>query len=148
MGAFEDNGFVCKEVKKSFKGILKKLDLQKQKLEGRMRILGREEYQQTLKLLTSIPMIGDKTAIMLIAITADFEELDHYKQLIAYVGFSPRVYQSGTSVKGKGHICKMGKSQIRKLLYLCSWSTKRYNKACKEMYERLKKKGKQERVIK
>lgn len=148
LGAFEDSGSVCKELGKSFKSILKKLEKEKQKLEDQMLVLGKEEYHQTLKSLTSIPGIGDKTAIMLIAISSDFEKFDHYKQLIAYVGFSPRIYQSGTSVKGKGHICKMGKSQIRKLLYMCSWTAKRYNKACREMYERLEKKGKPERVIK
>ena len=42
----------------------------------------------------------------------------------------------------------MGKAQIRKLLYMCSWTAKKYNKGCVEMYERLKKKGKPERVIK
>ena len=148
LGAFEDSGSVCIELEKSFKSILRKLEKEKKKLEDKMLVLGKEEYKQTLKSLTSIPGIGDKTAIMLIAISSDFEKFEHYKQLIAYVGFSPRIYQSGTSVKGKGHICKMGKSQIRKLLYMCSWTAKRYNKACVEMYERLKKKGKPERVIK
>ena len=148
LGAFEDSGSVCKELEKSFKSILSNLEKEKKKLEDKMLVLGKEEYKQTLKSLTSIPGIGDKTAIMLIAISGDFEKFEHYKQLIAYVGFSPRIYQSGTSVRGKGHICKMGKSQIRKLLYMCSWTAKRYNKACAEMYERLKKKGKPERVIK
>lgn len=101
-----------------------------------------------LHLLTSIPSIGNKTAMMLIAMTDNFSKFEHYKQLIAYVGLGPRVYQSGTSVNGKGHICKMGKSQIRKLLYMCSWTAKYCNKACREMYERLKAKGKPERVIK
>ncbi len=72
-------------------------------------------------------------------VTDNFKKFENYKQLIAYVGLSPRIYQSGTSVKGKGHICKMGNSQVRKLLYMCS---------CKEMYDRLKAKGKPERVIK
>ena len=31
---------------------------------------------------------------------------------------------------------------------MCSWTAKRYNKTCREMYERLKAKGKPERVIK
>ena len=42
----------------------------------------------------------------------------------------------------------MGKAQIRKLLYMCTWSAKRSNKPCIDMYERLKAKGKPERVIK
>ncbi len=148
LGAFEDSGSVCKELEKSFKSILSNLEKEKKKLEDKMLVLGKEEYKQTLKSLTSIPGIGDKTAIMLIAISGDFEKFEHYKQLIAYVGFSPRIYQSGTSIRGKGHICKMGRSQIRKLLYMCSWTAKDYNKYCKEMYERLKAKGKPERVIK
>lgn len=85
---------------------------------------------------------------MLSVITDNFKKFTNYKQLIAYIGLSPRIYQSGTSIKGKGHICKMGKPQIRKLLYMCSWTAKKYNKACKEMYDRLKSVGKPERVIK
>ncbi len=68
--------------------------------------------------------------------------------MVAYVGFSPRIYQSGTSVKGKGHICKMGKSQIRKLLYMCSLTAVRCNEKCKEMNERLLERGKPKRVAK
>ena len=113
-----------------------------------MLLLCKDQYQETYELLTSIPGIGNKTAIMLIVITDNFKKFNHYKKLIAYVGFSPRIFQSGTSVKGKGHICKMGKPQIRKLLYLCSWSAKKCNQVCKQMYERLKSKGKPERVIK
>ncbi|MBL4707489.1 MAG: hypothetical protein JKY48_03505 [Flavobacteriales bacterium] len=52
-----------------------------------------------------------------------------------------------TSVPEWG-ICKLGKSQLRKALYLCSWSTKKCNKNCIEMYDRLKAKGKPEKVIK
>ena len=42
----------------------------------------------------------------------------------------------------------MGTGKLRKLLYLCSWSAKRCNVYCKEMYERLKAKSKPEKVIK
>ena len=64
------------------------------------------------------------------------------------MGLNPRVFESGTSVKGRGHISKMGTSRLRKLLYLCSWSAKKHNVFCKEMYERLKAKNKPEKVIK
>ena len=113
-----------------------------------MLLLSKEEYGNTLDHLQSIPGVGPKTSMMMALITDNFKKFDNYKQLIAYIGFSPRVYQSGTSVRGKGHICKMGKSQLRKLLYLCSWTAKKYNKSCREMYTRLKACGKPERVIK
>ncbi len=36
----------------------------------------------------------------------------------------------------------MGMSRVRAMLYICSWSAKRYNKACRELYDRLIAKGK------
>lgn len=146
--SFEDSGHISAKIKTGHKKILRSLKREKDNLEVEMERIVKEEYAQTVASLTTIPGIGIKTAIMLIAITDNFQKFDHYKQLIAYVGFSPRIYQSGTSVKGKGHICKMGNSQIRKLLYMCSLSAKRYNKNCEIMYDRLKQKGKPERVIK
>lgn len=146
--AFTSSGFVEQEVKQTLKTIIETIIKKINTLENQMLFICKKHYQSSYNLLTSIPGIGPKTAIMLIAITDNFKKFDHYKQLIAYVGLSPRVYQSGTSVKGKGHICKMGKSQIRKLLYMCSWTAKKYNHKCKEMYDRLNAKGKPERVIK
>jgi transposase len=146
--AFENTGVIDAQVKKSLKSILRSLQGQEEKLGFKLNEYTKKQYADTFELLTSIPAIGPKTATMLIVLTSNFTKFDNYKALIAYVGFSPRIFQSGTSVKGKGHICKMGNSQIRKLLYLCSWSAKKANKACIEMYDRLKEKGKPERVIK
>lgn len=146
--AFESSGSLDKFLEKTIKKDLSNLEKTKHKIEVEMERLAEQQYGQTMENVESIPGIGRKTAMMLSLITDNFKKFENYKQLIAYVGFSPRIYQSGTSVKGKGHICKMGKSQIRKLLYLCSWSAKHCNKACKEMYERLKSLGKPERVIK
>lgn len=146
--AFKSSGSLDKSLEKEMKKIIIFLKNKISSLEQRQEDLAKEHFEQSLQKLTSIPGIGNKTAIMLIIVTNDFKKFEHYKQLIAYVGFSPRIYESGTSVKGKGHICKMGKGQIRKLLYICSWSAKRWNKACKEMHERLAAKGKPERVIK
>lgn len=148
LSAFKSSGVLNKEVEKGLKSVIQSTDKTIRKLEDQMLKVCNNHYKESLELITSIPCVGNKTAMMLIAITDDFSKFEHNKQLIAYVGLAPRVYQSGTSVRGKGHICKMGKSQIRKLLYMCSWTAKRYNKTCKQMYERLKEKGKPERVIK
>lgn len=146
--AFLSSGYLDKELKKELKRSIKYLENQLSNLRESMQEISKKEYGETLSRLESIPGVGKQTAMMMSVITDNFKKFEHYKQLIAYVGFSPRIYQSGTSVKGRGHICKMGKSQIRKLLYLCSWSAKRYNHSCKRMYNRLKEKGKPERVIK
>lgn len=146
--AFISSGTISEVVKKVLKDTIEELSNKIILLEKDMLLICLQYYKSTYDNLITIPSIGPKTAVMLIAITNNFTKFTHYKQLIAYVGFSPRIYQSGTSVRGRGHICKMGKAQIRKLLYMCSWTAKKCNKSCLEMYQRLKKKGKPERVIK
>jgi ethanolamine transporter EutH len=41
----------------------------------------------------------------------------------------------------------MGTSRLRKTIYLCSWSAKKSNPQCIEMYKRLKEKSKPNKVI-
>ena len=146
--AFRSSDFLDEKLEIEMNNSIEQLRLGKEILESEIEKLALEEFEETIECLASIPGIGMKTAIMLIVITDNFKKFEHHKQLIAFVGFSPRIYESGSSVRGKSSICKMGKSQIRKLLYLCSWSAKRWNKKCKEMYERLIKNGKAERVAK
>jgi len=136
------------EVIKTLRSLKKSIKLKIEKLVSRANDIAENYYSQTKEVLISIPGIGPKTAIMLIAITDNFSKFQSSKKLSAYVGLSPRIYQSGTSINGKGHITKMGNRHMRKLLYLCAWSAKRHNKQCKEMYQRLKEKGKPEKVIK
>lgn len=146
--AFRSSGFLDEKLEIEMNNSIEQLRLGKEMLESEIEKLALREFEETIECLTSIPGIGMKTAIMLIVITDNFKKFEHHKQLIAFVGFSPRIYESGSSVRGRSSICKMGKSQIRKLLYLCSWSAKRWNKKCKEMYERLITNGKAERVAK
>jgi transposase len=66
--------------------------------------------------------------------------------VVALVGLDPVERQSGSSVHGKPRISKRGNPEIRKLLYEVTLPAARYNPAIKEMYQRLKKKGKPEKV--
>jgi transposase len=125
--------------------LLKELDHKQaliSKLNTAMESLARQHYAEMLSNLESIPGMGRKTAMALIVLSGGFDRFSDYRKLSSYMGLCPRVFESGTSVKGKSRICKMGMSRIRAMLYLCSWSAKRYNQACKELYERLVAKGK------
>lgn len=104
--------------------------------------LAGRHYTQLLGRLTSIPGLGKKTAMALAIVSGGFERFNDHRKLSSYIGICPRLFESGTSVKGKARICKMGMSRIRALLYVCAWSAKRCNKACKELYDRLVAKGK------
>lgn len=118
------------------------------RIDRRMQALAEEHYEHLLQALLTIPGIGRKTAILLLVITDGFERFDSARGLASYAGICPRVWESGSSVKGRGSISKLGCPQLRKLLYMCSWTAKTCNPGCRQMYERLKKRGKPEKVIK
>lgn len=111
-----------------------------------MEELATRHYAQMLQDLESIPGMGKKTAMALIVLSGGFDRFEDHRKLSSYIGICPRLFESGTSVKGKARICKMGMSRIRAMLYICSWSAKRCNKACKELYERLVAKGKAKKL--
>lgn len=103
-------------------------------------------FSKELKLITSIPGIGMKTAIALLVATNAFSTFSSAKQVASYIGICPRIYQSGSSIKGKGHITKMGDARIRTLLYMGACSAKKYNLACQQLYDRLVENGKAKKL--
>jgi len=144
--AFTEGGAMQKQVKQFLISAIKVTEKQRAVIEKQINDLISSHYSDMMKNLTSIPGLGKKTATVLIVLTSGFKKFSSAKQLTAYVGLAPRIFQSGSSVKGRSRICKMGMSRIRALLYLCAWSAKRCNKSCRELYERLVAKGKAKRA--
>lgn len=140
--SFTHSGMLDDQLKKMLVRELKHKDALIRKINKAMEELAKQHYAEMLSNLESIPGMGKKTAMALIVLSGGFDRFDDYRKLSSYIGLCPRLFESGTSVKGKTRICKMGMSRIRAMLYICSWSAKRYNKACKELYERLVAKGK------
>jgi len=144
--AFEASGTIeavlCEEIKQEVESYDKRIRDKEQQVAA----LIDENFAEMAGNLRSIPGIGSRSISILISSTDGFRMFDNYKQVISYFGLAPRIYESGTSVKGKGHICKMGMGQIRKVLYMAATSAIRCNKTCKELYERLRAKGKPYKV--
>lgn len=144
--AFTQSGMMEKSTKQFLTRSVKHIEKQQIQIEKQMQELISKYHFDMMQSLTSIPGLGKKTAAVLIVLSDGFKKFNSYKQLSAYVGLCPRIYESGSSVKGRARICKMGMSRIRALLYLCAWSAKRCNKACKELYDRLIAKGKAKKL--
>ena len=135
--------FVRKQMDKQ----LKSLNQQIMDCEKHLEVIVKKHFADLYSRLITIPSIGPKTALELIIITGGFSRFVDIKSLSAYVGVSPTNYDSGTSVKGKGHIAKTGNGRIRQLLYICSWTAKICNPSCKALSARLAEKGKPAKVI-
>ena len=134
-------------VAKQMSAQLRQLGKQIKGCEQHLEVLVKKSFHEVYERLLTIPSIGPKTAIELIIVTDGFSRFEGIKALCAYIGVSPTTFQSGTSVKGKGAIAKMGQGRMRQLLYLCSWTAKSCNPACKALYARLEASGKPPKVI-
>ena len=139
-------GNPSKTVVRSLKRSLKNVQKEIKSLEQSLLEIVKNEHQQLLTLLESIPGLGRKTSIMLIVITDGFNRFNSAKQLCSYAGLTPTIRQSGTSVKGKARISKMGNQKLRNLLFMCSFSACKHNKACREIYQRITAKGKSKKL--
>jgi len=117
-------------------------DQQLRDLEAELLQLLDQRYAHEMTLLCSIPGIGRKTAGLLLLFAGGFTCFDNYRQLIAKAGLSPREHSSGTSIRGKVRITKMGGALIRSKLFMCSFAAKKRNAACQALYDRLVAKGK------
>ncbi|WP_438961888.1 IS110 family transposase [Nonlabens sp.] len=124
----------------------KQLDKEIIAIEARILSLVKEDQQHQLTLLTSIPGIGQKTALFLIVVTDGFSKFENASQLCSYVGITPTIRDSGSSVRGRSRISKVGNRKLRNLLFLCSFNACKHNKACRELYERIVNKGKSKKL--
>lgn len=139
-------GEPSKLVVRSLKRQLKSLEKEMKTLELKLIDNVKSEYQESLTLLKSIPGIGDKTALMLLVFTDGFHRFESSKELCSYAGITPVIRQSGSSVKGRPRISKMGNPKLRNLLFMCSFNACKYNKACKDLFDRIVAKGKSKKL--
>ena len=115
-------------------------------LEGRLLVIVKQEHQEILTGLKTILGIGNITAAMLVVLTDGFSKFETASQLCSYVGITPTTRESGSSVRGRPRISKVGNKKLRNLLFLCSFNACKHNKACRELYERIVNKGKSKKL--
>ena len=139
-------GILTKAVYRSLKRNLKHLDTELEGLESRLLELVKRDQQHQLTLLKGIPGMGVKTALFLIVITDGFSKFESASQLCSYVGITPTIRQSGSSVRGKSRIGKVGNRKLRNLLFMCAFSACKHNRACRAIYERIVAKGKSKKL--
>lgn len=99
------------------------------------------DLKQQCQLLQSIPGIGHRTAVKLLA---EIENFSHYKsarQVAAYAGLTPRNNRSGAS-RGQTRLSKTGNARVRKALFLPALVAKQHNPIVRRFCQRLAGHGK------
>lgn len=135
-------GIPSKTVYSSLKRDLKHLKKEVLLLEKRLLELVKQDQHHQLTLLQTIPGIGMKTALFLIVVTDGFKKFEKASQLCSYVGITPTIRESGSSVRGRSRISKVGNKKLRNLVFLAAFSAYKYNRACKALFDRIVAKGK------
>jgi transposase len=113
-------------------------------LEKRMAkiIAGLPELQRDAELLDSVKGVGFITAATVLAEYGDLRRFRRARQLSAFAGFSPRLFESGKSVRKKPRLCKKGSSLGRHALYFPALAAIRGDNDFARMYKDLLHKGK------
>ena len=93
------------------------------------------------ELLISIPGIAQTTAAKLLAEILDVKLYKSARQLAAFAGLVPRLHESGSSVRRKARLSKVGAPRLRKALYFPAIAAIKHNPSIKAMSLRLKERG-------
>ncbi len=119
------------------------LDAQIANIERQLQqlIKGDPDMRHKRDLLLSIKGIGERTADRILSEMPHLEEFRNAKAVAAYLGLSPREWQSGT-LRGRTRISKIGNSRLRKALYWPAVTAMRTNASIRCFSNRLLAAGK------
>ena len=93
-----------------------------------------------VRLLTTIPGVGVRTAEVIAAYLGDGRRFRSPDEVSGYAGLVPRQYQSGASDR-RGRITKRGPKVLRAALVECAWCSLRYNPWALATWKRLVGRG-------
>lgn len=126
------------ELRDNFSGALKLLSHEIYEIEKEISKYARDIQ----KLLLSIPGIGKISAASLVAYVGDIKRFPSPKQLTAYIGLDARVFESGTSVHGKGYMTKRGNRYLRYILFNAAFKAIYGNPELKQYFDKKISEGK------
>lgn len=142
------SGLVSKTVIRSLKRQIRSINKEIADLEEQIGqiIATAPTLMEDLDLLTSIPGIGNTTAYVVLA-EVNVSSFQQASQLAAYAGLIPKEHSSGSSVRKKATLSKLGNKHLRSAFFMPSLSAARFNPIVAALVERLTARGKSEMCI-
>ena len=99
------------------------------------------DLKRDADLIASIPGIGEATVAKVLAYAGNLRRFANGKALAAFIGVSPRLRESGGSVKGRTMISRAGHAALRKALYMPGLVALRHNPVLQIFGGRMKANG-------
>ena len=92
-----------------------KIDQTSKRIEGMIK--QKESLNIEYQNLQTIPAIGKETALILLRHLTD-KNFETANKFVAFAGLSPKIEQSGTSVKKNGRLSQYGHRQLKRALFM------------------------------
>lgn len=102
------------------------IDESVREVSNALRKYCRQHYKKEYYLLRSVPGIGGIVACGILSELGDLNRFKNFKQLAAYVGLMPSMYQSGGTSTSKG-ISPRGNRIMRSYFVEAAWQSLRYD---------------------
>jgi transposase len=136
-------------VKASLQTVLKAIASEIAAVERTIKehVAAHAELQTNLKLLTTVVGIGAVTAAKLLAEFSDLAQYESARAAAADAGVTPSHFESGTSVRRRPRMSKMGKASIRAALYWPAITAMTHCPSIKAFAQQLAKRGKPKKLI-
>jgi transposase len=142
-------GLTVESVRASVKELIAHLDEQITRTEKLIRdhVNHHPGLKEQSRLLDSIPGIGETTAAALLAEVPDIKQYSSARQVAAFAGLVPRERQSGSSVRGRVRLSKIGDSRLRKALYFPAITALRCSPFFQQWSAGLRQRGKSKMAV-
>jgi transposase len=153
MRTMEENrlssGITVEVVRASVEELIAHLSEQIKKTESLIRnhIDNHPRLKRQRELLDSIPGIAETTAATLLAEVPDISQYKSARQVAAFAGLVPRERQSGSSVRGRVRLSKIGNARLRKALYFPAVTALRCSPFFQQWAEGLRQRGKSKMAV-
>lgn len=105
-------------------------------------VLKSATLQKQVALLRTIPGVGLLVAVTLLAEVPLITSFGRARRVAAFVGLTPSLAQSGTSINRRGVITRQGPALLRKMLYMAAIQVVRKSNELNPVYEAMLARGK------
>jgi transposase len=100
------------------------------------------DLREQFELLTRIPGVARRSAVLLLTELAVLDPPMTVKQIVCHAGLDPREYESGSSVQKPTRISKVGNARLRAILYMPALTAIRHDRGARLFFARLIARGK------
>ena len=125
----------------AYQTLLQTLDQEIAKLQTQFQAIEDPEFEKNKELIMTVVGIGPVCAKWILLSTDNFKNFHHRGQVLKFCGLAPGKHHSGSSVRFKQGVSKQSTAKLRGALFMAARAAIRFNKACKDLYLRLKAKG-------